>query len=91
MIESWCCYHKPHPIKMGEIDDGQPEVLRSDGICEECLKREMAKLQKKRDAGTAGSPPMCPGPESSMAGVPSFPPFGDPPPLPTDAEVEALR
>jgi len=91
MIESWCCYHKPHPIKMGEIDDGRPEVLRSDGICEECLKREMAKLQKKRDAGTAGSSLTYPGPESSMAGDAAFTSFPAPPPLPTDDEIEALR
>lgn len=45
MIERICCYHKPAPILMGRIDDGKSGIMKTHGICQECLDRERAKLR----------------------------------------------
>jgi hypothetical protein len=39
MLERWCSWHKPAPILLERLDDTRPGIIRTDGICPDCMKR----------------------------------------------------
>ncbi len=41
MTERYCSWHRPAPILLERVDDGRPEVLRTDGLCLDYLLREL--------------------------------------------------
>ena len=45
MMERWCAWHKPGPILMGIIDDGQTGIIHTDGICEDCAEKFKNELR----------------------------------------------
>jgi hypothetical protein len=39
MIERWCSWHKPAGVLLEQIADGKVEILKTHGICPDCLLR----------------------------------------------------
>ena len=81
VICSWC------GKRQGEKHDGNPTARVSHGICDDCRRKYFGKHAR----GNSGSVETSGGVVMSTAGSTGFPPFTDSPPLPTVAEVEALR
>ena len=62
MIERWCAWHRPAPILLKRIDDGRVEILRTHGICADCMARverlckELRPVEEPRLLGGSGTP-----------------------------------
>ena len=39
MIERWCSWHNPVPVLLKRTDDGRAEIIKTHGICPECVER----------------------------------------------------
>jgi hypothetical protein len=48
MTQRWCAWHQPAPLLLEEIDDGKPEILRTDTICAACTERLLAEEQARK-------------------------------------------
>ncbi len=46
MIERWCSWHKPAGVLLEQIADGKVEILKTHGICPDCLLRELGEIEK---------------------------------------------
>jgi len=94
MIEYRCAWCGRH---LYDRDDGRPRHIISHGICKRCaaeVRREAADMRMERVARLAGlgtGSVSRGGAVMSTAGGAGSSSFPAPPPLPTDAEVEALR